>query len=53
VECGNVLATSMHPEQMTFKVRVRCGVCRTINVAENDDRTPEERRRRGPRPLGA
>ena len=51
VECGNVLATSMHPEQMTFKVRVRCGVCRTINVAENDDRTPEERRRRG-RPQG-
>ena len=47
VECGNVLATSMHPEQMTFKVRVRCAVCRTINVAENDNRTPEERRRRG------
>jgi hypothetical protein len=46
VECGNVLATSMHPEQMTFKVRVRCGVCRTINVAENDNRTPAERRRR-------
>jgi hypothetical protein len=45
VECGNVLATSMQPEQMTFKVRVRCGVCRTINVAENDDRPPSERRR--------
>jgi DNA-directed RNA polymerase subunit RPC12/RpoP len=47
VECGNVLARSMHEEQMTFRVRVRCAVCRTINVAENDDRTPEERRRRG------
>ena len=48
VECGNLLATSMHPDQMTFKVRVRCGVCKTINVAENDDRPPSERRR--PRP---
>ena len=46
VECGNVLAVSMHPEQMTFKVRVRCGVCRTVNVAVNDDRPPEQRRRR-------
>jgi hypothetical protein len=49
VECGNLLATSMHPDQMTFKVRVRCGVCKTINVAENDDRPPSERRR--PRPI--
>jgi hypothetical protein len=46
VECGNLLAASMHPEQMTFKVRVRCGVCRTINVAENDDRPASQRRRR-------
>jgi hypothetical protein len=45
VECGNVLAVSMHPDQMTFRVRVRCGVCRTVNVAENDDRPPEQRRR--------
>jgi hypothetical protein len=50
VECGNVLAVSMHPEQMTFRVRVRCGVCRTVNVAENDDRPPDQRRRR-PRAL--
>ncbi len=49
-ECGNVLATSMSPEYMTFRVRVRCGRCRTINVAEHDDRTPEERRRRRPTP---
>ena len=45
VECGNVLAVSMHADQMTFRVRVKCGVCRTVNVAENDDRPPEQRRR--------
>ena len=33
VECGNVLATGMNPEQMTKKVRVRCGRCSTVNVA--------------------
>jgi phage FluMu protein Com len=49
VECGNLLATSMDPEYMTFRVRVKCGRCKTINVAENDNRTPEERRRRGRR----
>jgi ribosomal protein S27AE len=38
VQCGNVLAVHMHPEQMTFKVRIRCGRCRTVNVAVNDDR---------------
>jgi len=48
VECGNVLATSMSPDYMTFRVRVKCGRCKTINVAENDDRSPAERRpRRG------
>jgi hypothetical protein len=31
---------------MTFKVRVRCAVCRTINVAENDDRPASQRRNR-------
>ena len=36
VECGNVLAESMHEMQMTFKVRVKCGRCRTINVAVYD-----------------
>jgi phage FluMu protein Com len=48
VECGNLLATSMSPEYMTFRVRVKCGRCKTINVAVNDDRSPEERRRRQP-----
>jgi phage FluMu protein Com len=45
-ECGNLLAVAMDPDYMTFRVRVKCGRCRTVNVAENDDRTPEERRRR-------
>ena len=33
VECGNVLAASMAAEYMTKKVRVRCAVCSTFNVA--------------------
>ena len=33
VECGNVLAASMHAMQMTKKVRVKCGRCSTVNVA--------------------
>ena len=45
-ECGNLLARAMDPDYMTFRVRVKCGRCKTVNVAENDNRTPEERRRR-------
>jgi phage FluMu protein Com len=37
VECGNVLAAGMHEVQMTKKVRVRCGRCRTVNVAVTDE----------------
>ena len=37
VTCGNVLATAMHPVQMTKKVRVRCGRCSTVNVAVIED----------------
>jgi ribosomal protein S27AE len=37
VECGNLLAASMHPMQMTKKVRVRCGRCSTVNVAVTGD----------------
>jgi DNA-directed RNA polymerase subunit RPC12/RpoP len=33
VECGNVLATSMPPEYMNRKLRIRCARCRTVNVA--------------------
>ena len=35
-ECGNVLAASMQPIQMTLKVRIRCARCRTVNVAVTD-----------------
>jgi phage FluMu protein Com len=31
--CGNVLAAGMDPLYMTRRVRVRCGRCRTINIA--------------------
>jgi hypothetical protein len=37
VECGNVLAASMHAVQMTKKVRVKCARCRTVNVAVTGD----------------
>ncbi|MDQ6803624.1 MAG: hypothetical protein M3065_01375 [Actinomycetota bacterium] len=33
VKCGNVLAHAMHSIQMNVKLRVKCGVCGTINVA--------------------
>ena len=33
VECGNVLALSMPVEYMNRKLRIRCGRCRTVNVA--------------------
>jgi hypothetical protein len=37
VSCGNVLAASMHAEQMSVKVRVKCARCRTVNVAVTGD----------------
>lgn len=40
VECGNVLAAGMDPEHMTHKLRMRCAVCGTVNVAVTDD--PED-----------
>ena len=36
VSCGNVLATSMSESQMTLKVRIKCGRCKTVNVAVYD-----------------
>jgi phage FluMu protein Com len=45
-QCGNVLAESMHDEQMTYRVRVKCGVCRTVNVSATDVHDPSLRRRR-------
>jgi phage FluMu protein Com len=44
-ECGNVLAEAMHDEQMTYKVRVRCGRCATVNVSATDVHDPGLRRR--------
>jgi phage FluMu protein Com len=31
--CGNVLAAGMDPQYMTRRVRVKCGRCRTVNIA--------------------
>jgi phage FluMu protein Com len=45
VECGNVLAESMHGLQMTYKVRVKCGRCATINVSATDEHDPSLRKR--------
>ena len=36
VKCGNVLAVAMGEMEMTRRVRVRCGGCRTVNVAVKD-----------------
>jgi ribosomal protein S27AE len=43
VECGNVLAMAMDPDYMDFKVRIRCGRCGTINVADTDEAADRER----------
>jgi hypothetical protein len=43
VECGNVLAVSMDPDYMDFKVRVRCAQCGTINVPDTDEETDRAR----------
>ena len=37
VSCGNVLAARMAPLYMTKKVRVKCAVCKTVNVAITGD----------------
>lgn len=43
VECGNVLAVSMDPDYMDFKVRIRCGSCGTINVPDTDEEADRAR----------
>jgi phage FluMu protein Com len=43
VECGNVLAVAMGADHMDFKVRVKCGRCRTVNVADTDEAADRER----------
>jgi phage FluMu protein Com len=37
VHCGTVLAASMDPQYMTFRVRIRCATCRTVNVVAVDE----------------
>jgi phage FluMu protein Com len=41
VKCGNLLAASMDAAHMTKKVRVKCAVCGTVNVAVTDE--PDDR----------
>ena len=36
VQCGNVLAQAMSLEAMNKRVRIKCGRCKTINVAVFD-----------------
>jgi phage FluMu protein Com len=45
VSCGNVLAESMHAIQMTFRVRVKCARCSTVNVSATDVKDPALRKR--------
>jgi DNA-directed RNA polymerase subunit RPC12/RpoP len=33
VKCGNLLAHGMHQLQMNEKLRIKCAVCGTVNVA--------------------
>jgi DNA-directed RNA polymerase subunit RPC12/RpoP len=33
VACGSLLAAGMDPQLMTRRVRIRCGRCRTVNIA--------------------
>jgi phage FluMu protein Com len=47
VECGNVLATGMAVDHMTRRVRVKCGRCKTVNVAVNDPGDPRLRKQGG------
>jgi phage FluMu protein Com len=32
-KCGNVLAKGMNAEHMGKRVRIKCGGCRTVNIA--------------------
>jgi hypothetical protein len=50
VECGNVLAAGMDEDHMTYRVRVRCGRCRTVNVAPGEAPKRRGPERRPPRP---
>jgi ribosomal protein S27AE len=49
VSCGSVLAAAMDPQFMTRRVRVRCGRCRTINIAAEVPAEPARRPRTVPK----
>jgi phage FluMu protein Com len=46
--CGNLLVQAMDPSYMTRRVRVRCGRCRTINIAAELSVQAARRPRRSP-----
>jgi ribosomal protein S27AE len=48
VQCGSLLAEGMDPQFMTRRVRVRCGRCRTINIAAELSVQAARRPRAGP-----
>jgi len=50
VKCGNVLAHAMHSFQMNVKLRVKCAVCKTVNVAVQVD--PADDEPKAPMPTG-
>jgi len=53
VKCGNVLAHGMHPLQMSEKLRIKCAVCDTVNVAvQVDIEGPKPRIPSWPGPAG-
>jgi phage FluMu protein Com len=47
VQCGSLLAQAMDPRFMTRRVRVRCGRCRTINIAAEHEVQAARRPRAG------
>jgi phage FluMu protein Com len=47
VSCENVLAAGMDPQYMTRRVRIKCGRCRTVNVAAEVPVQPARRPRAG------
>jgi ribosomal protein S27AE len=48
VQCSSLLAEGMDPQFMTRRVRVRCGRCRTINIAAELSVQAARRPRAGP-----
>jgi phage FluMu protein Com len=52
VQCGNVLAARMDADYMTKKVRVKCAVCKTVNVAITDESPAGDPRRKQKKSFG-